>query len=450
MYNFTIQNSARIFIEQNKEKFLEDWFEIVRQPSVSSTGEGVEECCDLIIEKMKEIGLEVIKHPVKPYPVIEGRYGSDPNKKTILIYAHYDVQPVDPIELWRTPPFEPTIIDEVVYGRGTADNKAPLMAHLKAVEYWLKETGDCPVNLIFIFEGCEENGSKGLPEFLSNYRENLAADLVFFSDGPKDPSGLPIIALGVKGMLGIQLKLKTMNKNVHSRYAPVLPNAAWRLVELLGKLKTGEHVNVPGFYDGIKPVSDGEMKILKSLPSVAKEIEETYGTKPTCDEHNFYDILNNSPTFNISLMNSGATASIIPAVAQANLDIRLVPGQTPNDILTKLTQYINELGYDDVEIIKTGAVHPSKTDINTPYLPVVEKATKEIYGEYVIYPIRPSTAPDFLWTNILRLPAIQVRWTDPDSDNHAPNEHLSIHEYLDGIALTIQVIHEVASMKELI
>jgi acetylornithine deacetylase/succinyl-diaminopimelate desuccinylase-like protein len=238
-----------------------------------------------------------------------------------------------------------------------------------------------------------------------------------------------------------------MAKNVHSRYAPVLPSAAWRLIELLNKLKTGDHVNVPGFYDGIRPTPTNEMHILKSMPSVVQEIEDTYGAKPTCDESNFYDKLNNTPTFNISLINSGATASVVPAIAVANLDIRLVPGQMPDDIFTKVEQYIRELGYDDVDVIKTNSVEPSKTDINTPYLPVVEKATKEIYGNYVIYPIRPSTAPDFLWTNILRSPAIQVRWTDPDSDNHAPNEHLSIHEYLDGIALTIQIIHEVASMK---
>lgn len=432
------------YLSENRDAVLNDWADLVRQPSVSDTGEGVEDCCSLVIEKMERIGITVTKHPVKPYPVIEGRYGSDPAKRTILIYAHYDVQPVDPLEKWRTPPFEPVILDGKLYGRGSADNKSPLMAHLEAADFWLRETGDIPVNLIFLFEGCEESGSRGLPAFLEQNRERLAADLVFFSDGPKDPGGLPIIALGAKGVLSVRLSLRTMKKNVHSRYAPILPSAAWQMVELLGKLKTGDHVNIPGFYDGITPPSRQEMELLESIPSVEAEIEADYGVRPDCHGRGFYDQLNNTPTFNISLLTSGAAAGVVPAEASANIDIRLVAGMDPQRIFRLLQDYIRELGYDNVTLECTGAVEPSKTDVNTPWLPVIEKSTQEIYGKYVIYPCRPSTAPDYLWTNILRLPALQVRWSDPDSDNHAPNEHLSVEEYFKGIALTAQVILDVA------
>lgn len=433
------------YLAENREALLQDWIELVRQPSVSDTGEGVEECCDLIIRKMERIGIAVTKHPVKPYPVIEGRYGNDPKKRTVLIYAHYDVQPVDPIEKWRTPPFEPTIIDGKLYGRGSADNKSPLMAHLEAVDFWLRETGELPVNLILLFEGCEESSSLGLPEFLRENRERLAADLVFFSDGPKDPSGLPIIALGAKGMVGVRLTLRTMKKNVHSRYAPVLPSAAWQMVELLSKLKTGDRVNIPGFYDGITPPSEREREILESIPGVEAEMEADYGVKPDCHGRGFYDQLNNTPTFNISLLTSGATAGVVPAEASANIDIRLVAGMDPQRIYRLLADYIRELGYDNVTVECTGAVEPSKTDVNTPWLPVLERSTREVYGKYVIYPCRPSTAPDYLWTNILGLPAIQVRWSDPDSDNHAPNEHLSVEEYFKGIAMTIQAMGDIAA-----
>lgn len=442
--NFPL-SAAREFIQKNRARLLENWFHLIRQPSISLTGEGIPECCDLIINKMKELGIETVKHEVNPYPVIEGRYGRDPHKKTILIYAHYDVKPAEPLEQWRTPPFEPTVVDSVVYGRGSADNKSPLMAHLEAVDFYLKEMGDIPVNLIFLFEGCEEEGSRGLLEFVQSHRDELVADLVFFSDGPKDPGGLPIIALGAKGILNITLKVRTMAKNVHSRYAAVLPSAAWRLVELLGCLKTGDTVHIPGFYDGISLPGEKEMAILEGLPSTDKQLEELCGGKIVRSGRNFYDQLNNTPTFNISCIESGA-AGVVPATATAQIDIRLVAGQNPDDMFAKLVRYIRQLGYDDVEIIRTGSVLPSKTDVNTPFLPIVEKAVKAIYGEYVIYPCRPSTAPDYLWTNILQLPAIQVRWSDPDSDNHAPNEHLTISEYLNGIALTIQVIHEIANI----
>ncbi len=439
-----LREKTRNYLEQHREALLEDWFELIRHPSVSATGEGVEACCSWIENKMKDIGLEVTRHPVRPYPVLEGRLGHDPAKKTVLIYAHYDVQPPDPMELWKTPPFEPTVVDGVVYGRGSADNKSPLMAHLEAIDFWLKEYGQLPVNIITLFEGCEESSSKGLPEFLEENRERLAADLVFFSDGPKDPGGLPIIALGAKGMLGIDLELRTMKKNVHSRYAPVLPNAAWQMVELLGKLRQGEKVLIPGFYDGIVEPSEQEKAILAAIPSVEDEMERDYGARPDCHGRGFYDQLNNTPTFNISQIVTGASASVVPSTAKVSIDIRLVAGQSPKRILGLMEKYIQELGYHQVKVTCTGMVEPSKTDVSTPWLPVVERSVKDIYGEYVIYPCRPSTAPDFLWTNILRLPAIQVRWSDPDCDNHAPNEHLSIREYIDGIALTILVLNDVA------
>ena len=442
-----LMSAVKKYIDNNRQCLLDDWMKLIAQPSVSETGEGIEECCTMIVEKMKSIGLEVIKHPIKPYPAIEGRWGDDPNKRTILIYAHYDVKPVAPLDQWRTPPFEPTIIDDKVYGRGSADNKSPLMAHLEAIDFLLKETGELPVNVICLFEGCEESGSLGLPEFLAQNRERLKADLVFFSDGPKDPGGLPIIALGCKGTLEVTLRVRTMNKNVHSRYAPVLPNAAWRLVELLNKLRTGDTVNVPGFYDHIRAPHPREYEIYASMPSSAADLERIYETKVDTFGREFYDRLNNTPTFCISKISGGANG-VVPATAEATINVRLVPDQTPEDMFDKIERYIRDLGYDDVEVSGRGdGIPPSKTDVSTPWLSVVEKATKDIYGNYVIYPIRPSSAPDFLWTSVLGLPAIQVRWSDPDSDNHAPNEKLSIKEYFDGIALTILVLNRVAEAK---
>lgn len=436
---------AQLYIEQNAEQLLNDWLDLIRIPSVTLCAQEVERCCEYIIAKMQELGIDVVKHPVKPNPVIEGRLGNAPDKKTVLIYAHYDVKPEGDLSAWLSPPFDPTLRDGKIYARGSADNKSPLMAHLKAVEFYLRSGKEIPVNLIFIFEGAEEEGSLGLEEFLGKNKNRLHADMVFFSDGPKDPSGLPIIALGAKGVLSVTLQVRTMNKNVHSRYAPVLPSAAWRLVELLNKLKCGDTIMIPGFYDEIIPPSARELEILEKMPSSEHELEHIYDTKVTTYGRGFYDRLNNSPTFNINSLESGA-AGIIPATATATLDIRLVAGQKPEDILKKLQDYVVHLGYDDVEVIGNGGVEPSKTDISTPFLPVVEQATHDIYGEYVIYPCRPSTAPDYLWTNVLELPAIQVRWSDPDSDNHAPNEHLSIKEYYDGIALTIHILSCIAKM----
>ena len=165
------------------------------------------------------------------------------------------------------------------------------------------------------------------------------------------------------------MTLRTMKKDVHSRFAPALPSAAWEMVELLGKLKTGDYVNVEGFYDGIVPPSEKELEILKSLPSVEKQMEEIYGAVPCCREgENYY----------------------------ASLDIRLVEGQEPEDILRKVKSYIRKLGYSNVEVEMKGRVLPSKMPVDNPYVPVIAEAAREVYGDYVMYPCRPSTTPDFL------------------------------------------------------
>ena len=438
-------SDVRTYLAEKETAVLEDWYELIRHVSISETGEGVEACCDWIKVKMEELHINVTKYPVKPFPVLVGRYGNDPKKKTVLLYAHYDVKPSGDLSKWNTDPFVPTVIDGKVYARGSADNKSPLMAHLKALEYYQERSLEVPVNLLYIFEGCEESGSTGLPEFLDEHRDELHADVVYFSDGSKDPSGKPIIALGCKGHLSLEIVLKTMNKNVHSRYAPVLPSASWQLVELLGKLHQGDQVLVPGFYDGIEPTKESELKILRELPSSEAELNAIYEAKPANYGEQFYKRLLCDPTFNLQKISSGANG-VVAAEATASIDIRLVAGQDGQDIYNKVCAYIKDLGYDNVTVKFGGTTRPSKTDVDTPYLPAIEEICREIYGEYIIYPCRPSSAPDFLWTDIMKLPAVQVRWSDADSDNHAPNEKLSIKEYLDGIALCVCAFQAIANV----
>lgn len=321
-------DDVKSYLKDHEKQVMDDWFDLIRQPGVSETGEGIVECCEWLKQKMEELKIETVQYPVKPFPVLVGRYGHSPDKKTILLYAHYDVKPAGDLSLWKSDPFEPTIRDGKVYARGSADNKSPLMAHLKALEYYQKREIEVPVNLIFLFEGCEEAGSTGLPEFLAEHKAELQADMVFFSDGPKDPSGLPIIALGAKGNLGILITVETMNRNVHARYAPVLPSAAWRMVELLNKLKQGDQILIPGFFEGIIPLNEKELEIMRNLPESEENLNEIYGA---CSSHygdQFYPRLLGLPTFNICWIKTGANG-IVPAKAQVMMDIRLVPGQDP-------------------------------------------------------------------------------------------------------------------------
>lgn len=432
-----------------QQQWIQDWKDIVAQPSVSTTGEGVAVCCELIVSKMSRMGLHPEVIPLEPYPAIFAQVGSDPQKPTVLIYAHYDVVAVGNRDLWHTDPFDPVVIDGKLYGRGSADNKSPLMAHLEACDFLLRTYGQLPVNVKFIFEGCEESGSRGLPDYLAENRDKLRADLVFFSDGPKNEANIPIIALGCKGSMTVGLTLTTMKTDAHSRYAPILPSAAWQMVELLGKLKTGDHVNVPGFYDGIVPPTKKELDILHSLPSIEEDMKNIYGIMPQYPrELGYYVQLNTTPTFNLKQIHSGEGGGVVTSQATASIDIRLVEGMDPDETFRKIRDYVLSLGYSNVTFTYKGGTYPSKTPVENRFVPYIARATENVYGNYVVYPCRPSSAPDYLWTKILGLPAIQVRWSDPDSNNHAPNEHMTVSEYIRGIELTCKVLCELGEIAQ--
>lgn len=439
------------YVSQREEELISRLVDLVRQPSVSSSGEGVSQCCDQIIARMKEIGIKAQRHEVEPYPIITGQLGDDPAKKTVFVYAHYDVQPTGDLSLWHSPPFEPTIRNGAIYGRGTADNKGPLCAHLCATEFWLREFGELPVNVKFLFEGCEESNSAGLHQFLESHREMLRSDVTYFSDGSKNHNDTPIIALGVKGMLYVELRLTTMTRDLHSQYAPVMPSAAWQLVELLGKLRKDGVVQIPGFYDDVIPITPQEKAVYDALPDVSADLKRTYGALPSYDPKlGYYGQLNGTPSFNIAGLCSGhtgkGTATILTSTAMARIDMRLVAAQDGEKILQSLRQYIKDLGYDNVEVISHGITPPSKTPLDTPFLAPVERATQRVFGKSMVYPNRPSTAPDYFWTSLLGTPTIQVRWCDFDSDNHAPNEHLKLENYLRGIKLTATAFQEIGMM----
>ena len=342
------------------------------------------------------------------------------------------------------------------YGYENFDNQQALLHQINANEQQIhlrkrfRKMLDSPFfgRVDFVFEGDEECGSRGLEEFLAEHRTELAADLVFFSDGPKDPSGLPIIALGAKGDLSIHITVETMNRNVHARYAPVLPSAAWQLVEILGKCRSKDKILIPGFEEGILPFTKKEIEIMDKLPKSEDSLNTIYEAKSSNYGKDFYPRLLGQPTFNICWIKTGANG-VVPAKAEALIDCRLVPDQDPEKVFQCIKRHVEMMGYDNVKIENDGYIPSSKTDVNTPYLPAVEEICRDIYGEYVIYPCRPSSAPDYLWTNVLKLPAIQVRWSDADSDNHAPNEHLSIKEYMDGIALTVCALQAVSEISEI-
>jgi acetylornithine deacetylase/succinyl-diaminopimelate desuccinylase-like protein len=256
------------YVDQNRERFLRELCVLLRQPSISAQNQGVTECAHLLKRQMEDIGIPARILPTAGHPVVCGELKAGGAKRTVLIYGHYDVQPADPLDLWQSPPFEPTIREGRLYGRGTGDNKGQLFAHLKAVEAILKVQRALPVNVKFLFEGEEEVSSRNLRAFIQEHKALLAADYSYCSDGGMQPGDQPTIVFGVRGILYVEVNAAGANRDVHSgNLGAFVPNPAWRLVHFLNTLTDEKgRVRVKGFYDAVLPPNDLEREAIDKIP----------------------------------------------------------------------------------------------------------------------------------------------------------------------------------------
>ena len=262
------------YIDAHAESFVEDLVKLVRQPSVSAKGEGIEECATLVEKTLQEVGFSTkIIRRGKGHPVVYGEIKSEKPSKTILFYDHYDVQPPEPLEKWMCEPFSGKIINGKVYGRGASDNKGNFVSRLKAVQTLLKALGNVPVNIKFFVEGEEEIGSPNLEPVIKEYGELFSADAAIWEFGGTDRRGRPNLYLGLKGVLSVELKANGASRDVHSANAPLIPNAAWRLVWALNLLKDKEeNILIEGFYDNVLPPSPEDVECLKNIPFLVLDI----------------------------------------------------------------------------------------------------------------------------------------------------------------------------------
>ena len=265
------------YIEANRERFLEELYTFLRQPSVSTRDEGMGECAELLAQLMRDVGIETRVIPTARHPVVYGEIAK-PGAPTVLVYGHYDVQPPEPLDLWDSPPFEPEIRDGKIYGRGTSDNKAQIFIYIKTVEVLRAVLGELPVGLKFMYEGEEEIGSPNLAPFVRENKEMLKADLTYFSDSHIHESGRPMIILGLKGMVYVELTARGARIDQHSMRATGVPSAAWRLVWALNTLKTPDNrIAIEGFYDDVRPLTNLERETIAQIPIDEKALKEFFG-----------------------------------------------------------------------------------------------------------------------------------------------------------------------------
>jgi len=451
------QQKVAEYVENNKSKFVARLQTFCRQPSVSSTGRGIRECAELLNKMMNDVGIssKIVEVP-GGNPVVYGEVRSRSSKKTIIFYNHYDVQPPEPLELWKSDPFSAEIRDGTIYARGVADNKGMIVARMSLVETFLNTLRDLPMNIKFVVEGEEEIGSPHLSTFVRNNRDLLRGNVIMWEDGSWDSEGRPVVSLGLKGVLYVELRVKSASRDIHSSEAVIVPNAAWRLLWALDTLKgQDERILIGGFRDDIKPFSPEEIKLIKSMPFDEEERKKSRGLSGFLlglrgDELKLRFF--GEPTCNICGLQTGYTGkglkTVLPNEAMAKLDFRLVPDQRPDDILLKLKKHLARHGFADITVESLAQLSPSRTPISDKYATTAIKVLGEVYGKQVVVePINPGSGPRFLFERDLGIPVISGAGADHLKSNiHAPNENVTLDGFLRAVEGNAAVINGIKDL----
>jgi acetylornithine deacetylase/succinyl-diaminopimelate desuccinylase-like protein len=431
------------FVDSSRDQMIADLQKLVQQKSISSSGEGVTECAELLASMMRDVGIDSRVMPTDGLPVVFGEVKADrDDAPTLLIYTHYDVQPADPEDAWDSPPWEGRLVGDRLIGRGATDAKGNLMAHIKAVQS-LKATGEMPINIKFIFDGEEESGSPSLPAFVEQHRELLAADASLSFDGGFDAGNVPRINLGTSGLLFVQLRAQGGRHDLHSARARLVPNPAWKLVWALNTMKDpSSRVLIDGFYDDVRPPTSRERELLEQAGWDDEEQRKSLGTEEFVGGVSGVDALEQllfTPTCNIAGFASGYVGegrkTLLPASAAVNVDFRLVSDQEPQDILQKLRNHLDRNGFEDIEVEGESGIEPSRTDPDNPFVQVVVEAAKMVYQqEPTVRPTGDASGRQAVWlAGKLGIPGAGTAIGPPDWKGHAANEFMTVQHYLDGI-----------------
>lgn len=451
-----VLNAVFEHIEANRAPFLDRLIEYLRHPSISAENVGIAEVGALLVEMLTRIGLETSLMSTAGHPMVVARWEKTPNKPTVLLYGHYDVQPADPLDRWLSPPFEPTIRDGRLYARGVGDNKGQHFAQVLAIESHLKVHGALPCNVILLLEGEEEIGSPHIAEFVRANKNMLRADLVVTADGPRHASGAPVIKFGSRGELSFELRCRHARRDLHSgNFGGVVPNPIWTLVHLLGTMKNADgEITIEGFHDDIKPPSPEELAAIERLPLDIKTVMQSLDLVRLDAPHDrpFYERLCFRPTLTINGFHGGyggpGSKTVLPCEAIVKCDIRLVEAQDPQDIVRKIAAHV-ERHAPDVKFVPLGTgLYPSKTPIASPFTAPLRRAFVAAQSEEpLLVPAGFGSLPSYVFTKILGIPAFETPYANPDEANHAPNENLMLDCFYSGIRTGAALLHELGSLR---
>jgi len=448
------------YIDSKKDESLNELMEFLKIPSISSDSQynnEMERCSKWLLEHLISIGLSDSKIiPTKGHPIIYSEWLNAGNDKpTVLIYGHYDVQPVDPIDLWKTPPFEPEIRNGKIFGRGTADDKGQLFTHIKAIESHLRINNSLPCNVKLLIEGEEEAGSSHLEEFILENQDLLKCDMALISDTEWFADGMPTICYGLRGISFIELTLIGPNRDLHSgSFGGAIENPANALCKLMTKLKDEYgRITIPGFYDDVLELSGQERLEFKKLPFNIKLYKQDLGIREILGEIN-YSTLERvwaRPSLDINGMFSGylgeGAKTVLPSKATVKFSMRLVPNQKAQDIARKAEKYLKSLipptMKAEIKILHGG--NPVLVPMNSHEIKVAVKSMHEAFRKDVVFMREGGSIPiTEIFQNVLKAPPVLMGFGLPSDNVHSPNESFSVENFWGGIKASAIFLNEIA------
>ena len=436
------------YIEKNSRRFVDELKELCSFPSISNHGkDAIEPARDWIANRLSRYTDRVETLDAGGMPAL---YAEVPGagRRKLLLYEHYDVQPVDPIDLWDSAPFEPVEKDGRIIARGVADDKADVMARIHALET-LKALGELPVTLRFLVEGEEEIGSKTFEKIAHEHAGKLAADGCLWESGSSfDDAGRPQIQFGCRGLLYVQLRVKTLAFDQHSGWASVYPSAAMYMIGALASLRDHEmNIKIDGFYDKVVKPTEADRRMMAKIDPEVDKRKKLVGFDRLVRDPRPEEVIEQmlfTPTCNIAGVTTGyqgpGSKTVLPAEATAKLDFRLIPNQDPADVAMQLRKHLDSHGFEKVEIQWSDGEKPARSDPDSAVGTTMIGCVRELYGEPVLWPFMPATGPMHPVVADLGIPTVlPVGVGRPDNRIHAPNENIHAADYVNAVRLMCRV-----------
>jgi acetylornithine deacetylase/succinyl-diaminopimelate desuccinylase-like protein len=455
-------DAVEAYLDAKQEDRLESFLEFLRIPSVSTEPDHAADCrraADWLADRLNAIGMDHVEaSETGGHPIVYADWLGAEGAPTAVVYGHYDVQPVDPLGEWSSPPFEPAVVGSRVLARGASDDKSNITIFMQAVEAVLASRGRLPINLRFVFEGEEESSSVHLEPWLVANRERLGGDVAIVSDVGFFEGNLPALTIGLRGLMYAQIDVVGPFQDVHSGvYGGAIANPANALASIIAALKGPDgRIRIPGFYDEVVPLTEADRAAYAALPFDEDHYQAALGVPELVGEAGYSTLERKSgrPTLDVNGIWGGyqgeGSKTIIPGRAGAKVSCRLVPDQQPDAIFERLRAYVEEIAPPGVRVVVTylGDGLPVRTSIDHPAVQAAARSLEATFGQAPLY-IREGGSIPFVATfeQVLGLPVVLMGFTPPDGNFHAPNEWMDLANFEAGIRTVVRYFDELAALE---